>query len=47
MQDGATLLHVVAGCKGVDESSVDAYVDTARELLQHGFSLLAKDKVRP
>jgi hypothetical protein len=45
VQDGATLLHVVAGCKGAHEFSIDAYVDTARELLQHGFSLIAKDKV--
>lgn len=47
MQDGATLLHVVAGCKGMVELSIDAYVDTARELLQHGFSLLGKNKVLP
>lgn len=45
LQDGATLLHLVAGCKGVEEETIDAYVDTARELLQHGFSLVARDKV--
>ena len=45
VQDGATLLHVVAGCKGVHDFSSEAYINTARELLQHGFSLLAKDKV--
>lgn len=45
VQDGATLLHVVAGCKGVHEFSTEAFVHTARELLQHGFSLVAKDKV--
>jgi hypothetical protein len=45
VQDGATLLHVVAACKKECDWNIDGYVNTARELLQHGFSLVAKDKV--